>query len=226
MFVSITCFKIGFFSAIVAAFIIEFYKQLSPDSGDHTVAFLGQILRKLVNLPNGTYSITANQPSPPSAFMIWAIAMWLISPVSSLASALTATLLQQWERRYVETPNVPSKPNHPARVRSYLFLGTGLFQMQFVSQLAFSRLHFYVCLFLAGLVMVFHGINIAIAVEVAVGVFGLACITLSILPCLDVPCPYPTPIFPFLWCPTHSILSIAAVCLRLSVGLWNYFMDA
>ena len=122
--------------------------------------------------------------------------MWLISPVSSLASALTATLLQQWERRYVETPNVPSKPNHPARVRSYLFLGTGLYQMQFVSQLAFSRLHFYVCLFLAGLVMVFHGINIAIAVEVAVGVFGLACITLSILPCLDVPCPYPTPIFP------------------------------
>ena len=70
MFVSITCFKIGFFSAIIAAFIIEFYKQLSPDSGNQTVAFLGQILRKLVILPNGTYSITANQPSPPSAFMI------------------------------------------------------------------------------------------------------------------------------------------------------------
>ena len=213
---SMTSSKIGLFSAIVAAFIIEFYKQLSPDSGNQTVALLGQISQQLVNLPNGTYSITANQPSPPSASMIWANAMWLISLVSSLASALIATLLQQWARRYVETPNVPSKPNHRARVRSYLFLGTEIYQMRFVSQLAFSLLHFSVYLFLSGLVMVFHGINkhVAIAVEVAVGVFGLAYITLSILPCLDVQCPYRTPMSPLLWYPTHIILSFSAVCLR------------
>ena len=44
------------------AFIIEFYKQLIPQiSGNLTV----------IPLANGTYSITANPPSPPSASMIW-----------------------------------------------------------------------------------------------------------------------------------------------------------
>ena len=55
-------------------------------------------------------------------------------------------------------------------------------------------------------------------------IFGLASITLRILPCLDVLCPYRTPISPFLWCPTHSILSITAVCLRWLVELLHGYL--
>ena len=40
--------------------------------------------------------------------MIWVNAMRLISLVLGLTSALVATLLQQWGRRYIETPNVSS----------------------------------------------------------------------------------------------------------------------
>ena len=215
-----TSSKIGLFSTIVAAFIIEFYKRLSPDSGNQTVALLGQISQQLVNFPNGTYSITANQPSPPSATMIWANVLWLTSLVLSLSSALIATMLQQWARSYVETPKL-SDPNHCARVRSFLFLGTEIYRMQALSQLAFSLLHLSVYLFFAGLVTVFHTINknVAIALEVAVGVFGLAYIALSILPCVDLQCPYRTPMSYFLWYPTHFILSSTAIYFRLFIYL-------
>ena len=210
-FISMTSFKTGLFSATVGAFIIEFYKQLSPNSGNQTV----------IPLANGTYSIIANPPSPPSASMIWVNAMWLISLVLSLTSALIATLLQQWARRYVEMPDRPSDPNHRARVRSFLFLGTEIYKMRFAVQIAPTLLHLSVYLFFAGLVIVFRTINktVAIAVEVAVGVFGVAYIALSILPCLDVRCPYRTPMSYFLWYPTHAILSFSAVCLRWLVEL-------
>ena len=206
LFISMTSFKTGLFSAIVAAFIIEFYKQLSPNSGNQTVTFLA----------NGTYSITANPPSPPSASMIWVNAMWLISLVLSLASALIVTLLQEWARRYVETGNLPSDPKNRARVRSFLFLGTKTYKMHLIVQMGFSLLHLSVYLFFAGLVIVFHTINkkVAIVVEVAVGLLGLGYVALSILPCLDVQCPYRTPMSYILWYPTHVILSFLAICLR------------
>ena len=205
-FISMTSFKTGLFSATVGAFIIEFYKQLSPNSGNQTV----------IPLANGTYTIIAGQPSPPSAAIVWVNAMWLISLVLSLTSALIATLLQQWARRYVEIPHRPSDPKDRARVRSFLFLGTEIYQMRFAVQMAPTLLHLSVYLFFAGLVIVFRTINksVAIAVEVSVGIFGLAYITLSILPCLDVRCPYRTPMSYLLWYPTHAIPSFVAVCIR------------
>ena len=208
---TMTSSKSGLFSAIVAAFIIEFYKQLSPNSGNQIV----------IPLANGTYSIIANPPSPPTASMVWVNAMWLISLVLSLTSALIATLLQEWARRYVDTARLPSEPNHRVRVRWFLFLGTKTYKMRLIVQMGFVLLHLSVYLFFAGLVVVFHTINknVAIAVEVAVGIFGLAYIALSILPCLDVQCPYRTPMSYILWYPTHVVLSILAVCLRWLVKL-------
>ena len=206
-FISMTSFETGLFSATVGAFIIEFYKQLSPNSGIQTV----------IPHANGTYTIIQSQSSPPSASIVWVNAMWLISLVLSLTSALMATLLQQWARRYGEMPDRPSDPNHRARVRSFLFHGTETYKMRLVVQIAPTLLHLSVYLFFAGLGIVFHKINervVAIAVYVSVGVFGVAYVALTILPCLDVQCPYRTPMSYFLWYPTHAILSFAAVCLR------------
>ena len=144
--------------------------------------------------------------------MIWVNAMWLIALVLSLASALIATLLQEWARRYVETADLPSEPNHRARVRWFLFLGTETYKMRQIVQMSFSFLHISVFLFFAGLVIVFHAINkkVAIAVDATVGGLGLAYIALSILPCLDLQCPYRTPMSNVLWFPTHTILFFAA----------------
>ena len=220
MFISMTSYKTGLFSATVGAFIIEFYKKMSPDSGGQTVALLGQISQQLANFPNGTISSTANQPSRPSTSMIWVSAMWLISLVLSVTSALIATLLQQWARRYAETPKVPSEPNDRARVRLFLFSGTESYKMRLLVEIAPTLLHFSVYLFFTGLVIAFHNSTIttnkgvAIAVDVAVGVFGLAYIMLSILPCRDVRCPYRTPMSYILWYPWHTFLSFAARCLH------------
>ncbi|KAF8487723.1 hypothetical protein F5888DRAFT_1931339, partial [Russula emetica] len=186
----------GLFSAIVGAFIIEFYKKLSSDSGDQTVALLQQISLQLSNPPSSTNSNTANQPSSPGSAMVWVIILWLISLVLSLTCALIATLLQQWARRYIETPKSSNVLRHRARVRSLLLGGTKLYKIPLIVEMLPTLLHLSVYLFLAGLVITFHTINkkVAIAVDVAVGASGLAYITLSILPCLDVRCPYRTPI--------------------------------
>ncbi len=221
--------KTGLFSATVGAFIIEFYKQLSPDNGAQTVALLTQISQQFSNFPNGNYSSAAIQPPPPSASIIWVNAMWLISLVLSLTSALIATLLQQWARRYVETPNVPSEPKHRARARWSLFLGTKVYKMRLAVEIAPTLLHLSVCMFFAGLVIVFHRINtkVAIAVDVSVGLFVLAYIMLSIIPCLDMRCPYRTPVSYILWYPCHAFLSFIVGCLhRLVKQLHESFVDS
>ena len=246
VFVSITNSKTGLFSAIVGAFIIEFYKKLSSDSGDRTVALLQQISHQLPNSPNITNSLIANQSSSPGTAMVWVIAMWLISLVLSLTCALIATLLQQWARRYIETPKHTNTLRHRARVRSLLLVGTKLYKIPLIVDMLPTLLHLSVYLFLAGLVLAFHTIHkkVATAVDFAVGVSGLAYLMLSILPCLDVRCPYRTPISQILWYPFHAFLSFAAPFFRrCKVGLcgllnqpahshglfvpnhWQYFTD-
>jgi len=211
----VTSFKTGLFSAIVGAFIIEFYKKLSSDSGDQTVALLQQISHQLPNSPNSASPNTANQPSPGAA-MVWVNALWLISLVLSLTCALIATLLQQWARRYIETPKSTNVLRHRARVRSLLLVGTKMYNIPLIVEMLPTLLHLSVYLFLGGLVIAFHTIHktVAIAVDVAVGVSGLAYIALSILPCLDVRCPYRTPISKILWYPCHAFLSLTALCLH------------
>jgi hypothetical protein len=226
VFVSLTNSKTGLFSAIVGAFIIEFYKKLSSDSGDQTVALLQQISYQLPNSPNSTNSNTVNQPSAPGIAMIWVNILWLISLVLSLTCALIATLLQQWARRYIETPKSSNVLRHRARVRSLLLVGTKLYQIPLIVDILPTLLHLSVYLFLAGLVIIFHTIHntVAIAVDVAVGVSGLAYLALSILPCADVRCPYRTPISQILWYPCHASLSFAAPFLdRCLLGLRKLF---
>ena len=226
VFVTLTNSKTGLFSAIVGAFIIELYKKLSSDSGDQTVALLQQISYQLPNFPNSTNSNTVNQPSPPGVAMVWVNILWLISLVLSLTCALIATLLQQWARRYIETPKSSNVLRHRARVRSLLLVGTKLYQIPLIVDILPTLLHLSVYLFLAGLVITFHTIHktVAIAVDVAVGASGLAYLALSILPCADVRCPYRTPISQILWYPCHASLSFAAPFLdRCLLGLRKNF---
>jgi hypothetical protein len=118
---SMRSFKTGLLSATIAVFIIEFYKKLSPDSGGQTVDLLGKISQQLINTRIDISITAANQPFSPSVYMIWVNAMWLISLVCSITSALVSILNQQAVRRYIEMPKVPGNPNDRARVRLHLF---------------------------------------------------------------------------------------------------------
>ena len=84
------------FSATVAAFLVENYKKLSPDSSDHS----------------------SHSPTTPIVFVNTA---WALSLVLSLTSALLAIfiLIRQWVRRYVELPLFPRVSSERARVRMH-----------------------------------------------------------------------------------------------------------
>jgi hypothetical protein len=134
--------------------------------------------------------------------MIWVNAMWLISLVFSLTSALITSLNQQAVRRYIEMlkDEDKSKPStasgDDARVRLLLFRGLKLYKMPLAILAAPALLHFSILLFFGGLVVVFHTIyvKVAIALDVAVGISGLLYMAMSLLPLLDPKCPYSTPI--------------------------------
>ena len=212
VFVSMTSSKTGIFSVIVGAFIIEFYKKLSTDQ---TVALLQQISQQLPNSPNTTNFNTAIQLSPPGTAIVWVNILWLISLVLSLTCALIATLLQQWARRYVETPKSMDLLRHRARVRSLLLVGARLYKIPFIIEMLPILLHLSVFLFFGGLVIAFHTIHktVAIAVDISVGLSGLAYIAMSVLPCLDLKCPYRTPVSQILWYPLHFFRSSMELCL-------------
>ncbi|KAF8269478.1 hypothetical protein EI94DRAFT_1725110 [Lactarius quietus] len=208
----------GLFSATVATFIVASYPMLSSDSGDQTTYVLGQISQQLAALsPNGTYISPTPYPQySPSLSIILVNCLWLLSLLLSLASALAATLMQQWARRYIQLPQIPSVPRDRARVRSYLFLGIKIYQMSRAVEAAPALLHLSVFLFFAGLVIFFFTIfkAVAIVVSICVGFIGFVYIILTILPCLDHRCPYRTPMSSVWWYCWHTSLGFFALSAR------------
>ena len=187
-------------------------------SSDETTYLLLQISQQLVALsPNGTYiTPTPYTQTSPSLAIILVNSLWLISLLLSLSSALAATLMQQWARRYIQLPQIPSVPKERARVRSYLFLGTQIYHMSRAVEAAPALLHLSVFLFFAGLVIFFFTIYkaVAIVVSICVGFIGFVYIILTILPCLDHRCPYRTPMSSFWWYCWHTSLGFNALCAR------------
>ncbi|KAH9047406.1 hypothetical protein EDB84DRAFT_486333 [Lactarius hengduanensis] len=157
----------GLFSPIVATFLVESYQELSSDSDDN----------------------------PPGLSIIWVNSLWLLSLVLSISSALVATLMQQWARRYVRLPQIPSLSSERARVRAFLFRGTSVYPMRRTITVAQALLHLSVFFFFFGLVILFFATSktVAIVVSICVGLFGSVYLTLTILPCFHHRCPYHTP---------------------------------
>jgi Family of unknown function (DUF6535) len=141
--------------------------------------------------------------------------MWLLSLVLSLASALSATLTQQWARRYIQLPEMPSLHKDQARVRSYLFLGMQKYKMYHAVETTPTLLHLSVFLFFVGLVIFFFPINktVAVVLSISIGLFGLVYFALTILPCIAHDCPYRTPMSNIWWYLWHASLSSTASCL-------------
>jgi Family of unknown function (DUF6535) len=222
-FVAMTILKTGLFSVIVGAFVIESLKRLSPDSGDDTVHLLGDISKQLYQLGNGMpVDKPQDRPFSPDHRMIWVNALWLISLVFSIGSALTATMTQQWVRRYIQLPTETSASREvQARVRSYLFLGTQKYSVAHVMELTIALLHCSVFMFFSGLAIFILAINATIAhtVLITAGVFTLAYLTLTILPCFAHDCPYGTPMSNIWWYMWHVSISVIAQCLHLLLNL-------
>ena len=120
--------------------------------------------------PHAGDQISLPLPHPPVSAITVNI-MWLMSLVLNIVSALFATLALQWSRRFVST------------------LGRAV-------AVTVILLHLSVFLFLVGLVIFFFTIHtiVATVTSVAVGLFVVVYLTLTVLSCNDRSYPYPTPL--------------------------------
>jgi len=100
--------------------------------------------------------------------------MWLISLLLGIASAMFATLKQQWALKFIGLPQVAT---------------------------TVALLHLSVFLFLGGLVLFFFTIykTVAIIISVIVGLFVVVHLTLTILDCLHRNRTFHTPLSDMWW---------------------------
>jgi hypothetical protein len=153
--------------------------MLSPDVGDQ---------------------ISLQPPHPPVSVITLNI-MWLISLVLNIVSALFATLTLQRSRRFAQVPCVPRAPRDRVLTRSFLFVGSLTCGLDRAVAMTVMLLHLSVFLFLVGLVIFLFTIHqiVATVVSVAVGLFGVVYLTLTVLACIDRSCPYRTPLSDVWW---------------------------
>ena len=219
--------KTGLFSATVAAFIIESYKNLSPNSGDKTVALLGQISQQLAGVPLETLSqnltaATSNASFKPTNSAIRVNILWFLSLVLSLTSALSATLLQQWARRYLELTQHRGAPHKRARIRAYVFDGVKGTNMYRAVEAMPLLLHISVFFFLAGLIDFLFPINDTVAFYILgyISAFISIYAILTVLPNVILNSPYRTPLSGLVWRISQiSVLAILLIIRRLEGSL-------
>ncbi|KAI9457991.1 hypothetical protein BJY52DRAFT_1108182, partial [Lactarius psammicola] len=195
----------GLFSATVAAFIIESYKLLSPNSGDTTNALLAQISGQLVNISNGTplTSVAAQSSLPfkPTASAVRVNAFWFFSLVISLNCALSAALMQQWARQYQELTRRRGATHKCGRMRAFIFDGLNRSRVVDVVKSMPGLMHIAVFLFFIGLVDFLFPINTTVAyVCLACSFPFIQTYTyLTILPTIFFNFPYGTPLSGAVW---------------------------
>ncbi|KAJ7676595.1 hypothetical protein DFH06DRAFT_1034014 [Mycena polygramma] len=193
----------GLFSASLTAFLMESYKTLSPDPADTTVLILTQILVQLGPSSNGSVvdvPLASSTFVPPATSLI-CNAFWFLSLGLSLSCALIATLVEQWAREFLHKANVNSDPVTRARILSYLYYGLKRFNMHAVVEVIPLLLHLSLFFFLSGLVAFLLPINLGMTVVAASPLFFVMGIYvyLTILPVIELDCPYRTPVSGTAW---------------------------
>ncbi|KAN0137385.1 hypothetical protein V8E53_004830, partial [Lactarius tabidus] len=216
----------GLFSATVAAFIIESYQSLSPNPSDTTNALLVQITQQLFNISTGA-SLTviatqSNQPFKPTASTVRVNVLWFASLVLSLTCALSATLMQQWARRYKELAQHHGAPHRRGRIRAYIFDGIRKFGMARAVATMPLLLHISVFLFFAGLVEFLFPTDTTVSYSTfgLVMAFALAYGILTVSPNLYLNCPYATPLSGVTWRLSQFFVIVG---LKAAIGIEALF---
>ncbi|KAI0062720.1 hypothetical protein BV25DRAFT_1779396, partial [Artomyces pyxidatus] len=193
----------GLFGAIVAAFIIKSYKQLQPDTGGTRVALVVQISQQIAADPDETQvpqPISLNSTSfRPSSSALRVNILWFLSLALSLSCALSATLMQQWARRYISNTQDSQRAGAPQRqglIHAHLFIGLQTFRFNEAVEAFPTLLHASVVLSFVGLLDFLFSIDTAVAYVLLAFVIMCAVIYLglTLLPLAWPNSPYPTPL--------------------------------
>ncbi|KAJ7466654.1 hypothetical protein B0H11DRAFT_2197567 [Mycena galericulata] len=192
----------GLFSASLTAFIIESYRNLQPDSGELTVAAISQVSQQLAAIASGkTFVLQAAAPFTPTTESLWCNALWFISLALSLTCALLATLVEQWAREFLHKTEMRPSPVRRARIFSFLYFGLKRFRMHTIVDAIPFLLHASLLLFFAGLVAFLLPVNhiMMYLMCIALGAFIILYTILTVLPVVQLDCPYRTPLSALLW---------------------------
>ncbi|KAJ7577950.1 hypothetical protein C8J56DRAFT_970041 [Mycena floridula] len=192
----------GLFTASLTALIIESYKGLSPDPAIQTVELLTRISLQLSAIHGGQEvpPLQVVEPFQPSTLIVVCNSLWFLSLGFSLACALTATLVEQWVRHYLEETQKAS-PRTRARIRAYLYQGMEQFGMNRVVEAVPLLLHLALMLFFLGLVIFLFPVNRIIGLLCAcILALSLALYMLpTLLPTIANHSPYRTPLTSLFW---------------------------
>ncbi|VDC06865.1 unnamed protein product [Peniophora sp. CBMAI 1063] len=191
----------GLFAATVATFVVASYPNLSPDTGDETVALLSDIAALLSNgtranaLVTSSASQSAETGSQPSVTDVCVNALWFLSLIVAVFGAMLATLVQQWSRQYAQNTQRRGSPTVLGPIHLFISSGIDLFLMEDAIGIIVSLIHLAVSLFAVGLLIFLYSANHAIAwLAIAAVSIAAACyLLLSVLPLIYPESPYRTP---------------------------------
>ena len=204
-------------------------QDLRQSSQDVSAFYLGQIYEVLAD-PNVTRadipSLAKPPPFTPKMSAILVNAMFLLSFVLSLISALFATLLQQWARRFTRvTQPVRCGPEKRARMRAFFSHGADKLDARAIAQRLPLMLHLSLFIFLVGLGISLYSTNYTVFNTVAwsLVLFSAAYAVITIMPIFLPDSPYFTPLSNRLFRLTH--LSLALITVPFAIFVPNHMVS-
>lgn len=106
------------------------YQALQPDPGTATAILTQQVVNLTANSTHQAIPSPPDMPSPNTYTPYLIInALWSLSLIFSLACALSATLIQQWSRIYLQGTEERFIPHERVRMRTYLQRGVQNFHL-------------------------------------------------------------------------------------------------
>ncbi|VDC06698.1 unnamed protein product [Peniophora sp. CBMAI 1063] len=197
----------GLFAATVAAFVVESYRLLRPDTNVQTVALLSQLVSASNISPVVPIPDLSEEVFPvPLRTAIVVNSLWFLALVISLVCALLTALIQEWGSDYLHDIRKPSREMTIRDYASYhihVRMGIERFGMDNLMSFIITLMHAAVALFLIGLAMFLYPINHVPSFVVEAAGFATAAlyVSFSIVPLFDNSIPSRTPL-------THLLIAL------------------
>ncbi|KAF8274299.1 hypothetical protein EI94DRAFT_1794521 [Lactarius quietus] len=191
----------GLIAATVGGFLSQSYLSSQTSSQDVSAFYLAQLYQLQAATSNSSGAPPA--PAPPNQASTPTVThmLWFASLVWSLATAVFATLTQEWVRRYLAMTEPQYSPHKNARIRAFMTHEGSLVILQQTVDSLHSTLHQSILLFLLGLISLTSGgaPSVFVIVIVYVAFPVLKYLWFSLTPCLSPHSLFSTPLSGFLF---------------------------